>query len=220
MLTQPPPANELLWPDASADELAFMRRVYDLHVAKSRERRPFVGDVPITELEIVENGVPLRAEAALACRALLAAAREALAQAQTAGDPAAKATRSIAAVSGYRSATRQFELWQRNFPRYFAHTEDARAAAPGGPFGEEAEKIAYARVANLLAAPGFSLHNDGRAIDFGTNASGRDLGPSSAQREHWRRAWLFGWLMANAGPYGFVQNLKIDEPWHWEYRRG
>ena len=53
------------------------------------------------------------------------------------------------------------------------------------------------------ARPGFSKHEQGRAIDFQWN--GGSIGPRSGQ--------AFQWLAANAPQFGFV-NLP-SEPWHW-----
>ena len=60
---------------------------------------------------------------------------------------------------------------------------------------------------NLAAPPGHSVHEKGRAIDFG--------GPiqSANTPEH-------AWLRANAGAYGFKwtgKNFSQLEPWHWEW---
>lgn len=51
------------------------------------------------------------------------------------------------------------------------------------------------------AAPGYSKHQSGVALDIetagGTNAA-------------------FAWLSNNAARFGFVRTVS-DEPWHWEY---
>lgn len=60
---------------------------------------------------------------------------------------------------------------------------------------------------NLAAAPGHSLHESGRAIDFGGAIQ------NARSREH-------RWLQANAGRWGFKwtgKNFKQFEPWHWEW---
>lgn len=50
----------------------------------------------------------------------------------------------------------------------------------------------------LAAAPGTSMHGWGVALDLDLN--------SSAQT----------WMRANAGRFGFVENVS-REPWHWQY---
>jgi LAS superfamily LD-carboxypeptidase LdcB len=71
-----------------------------------------------------------------------------------------------------------------------------------------------------LAAPGYSLHNSGIAIDFRTRQGRHNLGPSTAQIALWNRSWFFRWLSANAANFGFAQNPNINEPWHWELVTG
>ena len=44
------PSSRLAWDGASAEQLAFMRAVYDRAVARGAARRPFVDDVPEAEL--------------------------------------------------------------------------------------------------------------------------------------------------------------------------
>lgn len=58
------------------------------------------------------------------------------------------------------------------------------------------------------ARPGFSKHEQGRAIDFQWN--GGSIGA--------RNGAAFQWLQANAPQYGFV-NLP-SEPWHWSISEG
>ena len=52
-----------------------------------------------------------------------------------------------------------------------------------------------------VAAPGWSLHQSGRALDLST-----ERGTNAA----------FWWLTANAGQFGFKRTVAT-EPWHWEY---
>jgi hypothetical protein len=56
---------------------------------------------------------------------------------------------------------------------------------------------------NLAAAPGYSNHQSGIAMDIQTNGS----------RSH----PAYRWLRENAGGFGF-RNTVASEPWHWEYR--
>lgn len=60
---------------------------------------------------------------------------------------------------------------------------------------------------NLAARPGTSLHESGRAIDFG----GAIQNANSPQHR---------WLQQNAGRWGFKwsgKNFSQVEPWHWEW---
>jgi LAS superfamily LD-carboxypeptidase LdcB len=215
--TGPPPSSSLTWQGATAEQLAFMRRVYDKHVERSAGRGSFVAEVPSSELGAIEGGMRARTAAADACRTLLQQARAALSAAQGAGDARARGVERISVVSAYRSVAQQFSAWQSNFPRYYEQTRAQRQAAAGGEHGVDAVSLTVQHVGRVLGAPGFSLHNNGLAIDFGTREGARDLGANTSQRTPWRASWLFGWLSAHANALGFFQNTSIDEPWHWEY---
>ncbi len=222
--TQPPAhalpgllPSDLTWPGARPEELDFMRRVYAAHLARAGTRGPFTGDIPRARLKAVERDVLMLAEAAEACAALLAAARDDLKAARKRKDPAVKRVEAPSALSAYRPASRQFALWQRNFPSYYAETLEARTALPGGPMGDEAVMHMTEFMRHHLAAPGYSLHNSGKAVDFQTTEQGVWLKADRTQREPWRASWFYAWLTASAGNYGFRENPKIDEPWHWEW---
>lgn len=86
---------------------------------------------------------------------------------------------------------------------------DLKVNSGGRSYADQA--AAYARYkagkGNLAAPPGHSVHEKGRAVDFG--------GPiqNARSREHL-------WLQANAGRWGFKwtgKNFKQFEPWHWEW---
>lgn len=60
---------------------------------------------------------------------------------------------------------------------------------------------------NLAARPGTSVHESGRAVDFGGAIQ------NANSREH-------RWLQQNAGRFGFKwtgKNFSQFEPWHWEW---
>jgi zinc D-Ala-D-Ala carboxypeptidase len=70
-------------------------------------------------------------------------------------------------------------------------------------------------ILRVNAAPGFSEHHTGRAIDIATPGSR----PLTADFEH---SAAFGWLTASALTYGFVMPYGRGnafgfayEPWHW-----
>lgn len=212
------PASGLTWSGASADELEFMRRVYDRHVARASRSRSFVADIPASNLDTVEGRHQLRSDAAQDCRAMLAEARTELSRQQAQGINAAQRVRSIGVTSGYRSASRQFQLWQSYFPRYFRDTQAHRAGLSGGELGDRAVDYMAGYVAARIAAPGYSLHNNGIAVDLTTREEGHTLGASSRDIPRWQRSWLFAWLTTNASRFNFYQNTRINEPWHWEYR--
>ncbi|HET7462472.1 MAG TPA: D-alanyl-D-alanine carboxypeptidase family protein, partial [Longimicrobium sp.] len=217
---EPFPPERVSWPGGTAAQQAFMRQVYRLHVASSSARRPFVADVPDGELGTVEGGHRARTAAADDARALLAEIRAELQRQKDAGDARARRVTAIGVVSAYRSATQQLAAWQGNFPMYYSRTQADRASKAGGEHGAAAAAYLARYIGGWLAAPGFSLHNDGRAIDFTTTQGGTSMGASSnaANRAAWRRSWMWDWMTANAARFHFFQNTAIDEPWHWEHR--
>ena len=76
------------------------------------------------------------------------------------------------------------------------------------------------QILRVSAAPGFSQHHSGRALDLktpGSSALEQDFADTSAYR----------WLTANARYFGFTETLPrnnrhgiIWEPWHWYYGKG
>lgn len=74
---------------------------------------------------------------------------------------------------------------------------------------------AIADILRLVAAPGFSEHHSGRAIDIGS--------PEHIELdEHFARTAAFRWLRRHAGEFGFRLSYPRRnphgigyEPWHW-----
>src|SRR5262245_59803004 len=93
---------ELQWPDASAEQLSFMQRVYDISRARYVRKGNFMYIIPQNQLEVIENGKMVKTHVAAACCGLLGAVRSDI----------QKAGKSIivGVVSGYRSAGHQFAL--------------------------------------------------------------------------------------------------------------
>jgi D-alanyl-D-alanine carboxypeptidase len=120
--------------------------------------------------------------------------------------PAARAWRSmqaaamrdgvvLEAISGYRSHDYQLGIFERKLARGLG-VED---------------------ILTVNAAPGYSEHHSGRALDIGT----LDEPPAE---ESFENTSAFAWLRANAGGYGFVMSYPRDnphgivyEPWHWRF---
>ncbi|WP_455207900.1 M15 family metallopeptidase [Kaarinaea lacus] len=72
-------------------------------------------------------------------------------------------------------------------------------------------------ILKVLAAPGYSEHHTGRAIDI----TSPDCPPCSEKFEH---TDAFAWLNMHAREYGFSMSFPkanrhgfIYEPWHWAY---
>ena len=102
----------------------------------------------------------------------------------------------LEAISGYRSHDYQLGIFERKRAR-----------------GQSVEEIL-----TVNAAPGYSEHHSGRALDIGAP----DEPPAE---ESFERTPAFDWLRRNAGAYGFVMSYPRDnphgivyEPWHWCWR--
>lgn len=74
------------------------------------------------------------------------------------------------------------------------------------------------QILQFNAAPGYSQHHTGRALDIGAPGS-------KALTEEFENTEVFQWLERNAGDYGFSMSyprgntLGISyEPWHWCFR--
>jgi D-alanyl-D-alanine carboxypeptidase len=99
----------------------------------------------------------------------------------------------LEAISGWRSHDYQLGIFQRKLAR-----------------GQTLDEILA-----VNAAPGFSEHHGGHALDIGTP------GEPPAE-ESFERTAAFAWLSANAAAYGFSMSYPRDnphgivyEPWHW-----
>jgi D-alanyl-D-alanine carboxypeptidase len=99
----------------------------------------------------------------------------------------------LEAISGYRSHDYQLGIFERKLAR--GQTVDGILA--------------------VNAAPGFSEHHAGTALDIGTP------GEPPAE-ESFENTPAFAWLQANASGYGFAMSYPRDnphgivyEPWHW-----
>jgi len=73
-------------------------------------------------------------------------------------------------------------------------------------------------ILRVNAAPGYSEHHSGRAVDLGTMGC-------DALSEKFEKTQAYQWLVDNSGSYGFRLSyprnnpFRIDfEPWHWCYR--
>ena len=102
----------------------------------------------------------------------------------------------LEAISGYRSHDYQLGIFER----------------------KRARGLTVEQILTVNAAPGYSEHHGGRALDIGTP----DELPAE---ESFERTRAFTWLRAEAGDHGFVMSYPRDnahgivyEPWHWCWR--
>lgn len=101
----------------------------------------------------------------------------------------------LEAVSGYRSHDYQAGIVERKLAR----------------------GLEIAQILAVNAAPGWSEHHSGRAVDI--SAPGEP-----AAEESFEATPAFAWLQANAAGLGFTMSYPrgnphgiVHEPWHWRY---
>ena len=99
----------------------------------------------------------------------------------------------LEAISGYRSHDYQLGIFERKLAR----------------------GLTVEQILTVNAAPGYSEHHGGHALDIGAP----DEPPAEESFEHTR---AFDWLRAEAGGHGFAMSYPRDnphgivyEPWHW-----
>ncbi len=102
------------------------------------------------------------------------------------------------AISGYRSHDYQLGIFARKLAR-----------------GQ-----AIAAILAVNAAPGYSEHHSGRALDIGSPGE-------PAAEESFENTPAFAWLATNAGGHGFTMSYPrgnphgiVHEPWHWCWHAG
>jgi D-alanyl-D-alanine carboxypeptidase len=101
----------------------------------------------------------------------------------------------LEAISGYRSHDYQLGIFRR----------------------KRARGLEVAQILQVNAAPGFSEHHGGRALDISTPGE-------PAAEESFEATPAFAWLVRRAGEFGFVMSYPRDnphgivyEPWHWRH---
>ena len=101
----------------------------------------------------------------------------------------------LEAISGYRSHDYQLGIFER----------------------KSARGLSLGDILAVNAAPGFSEHHSGLALDIGT----MDEPPAE---ESFERTAAFAWLREHAGEHGFAMSYPrnnphgiVYEPWHWRY---
>lgn len=101
----------------------------------------------------------------------------------------------LEAISGYRSHDYQLGIFERKLAR----------------------GLDVPAILQVNAAPGYSEHHSGLALDIGTPGEP----PAEESFEH---TPAFAWLQANAGAFGFGLSYPrgnphgiVYEPWHWRF---
>ena len=229
----------------SIEYQVFEGTVLDQHIKRAQRKRPRAADIPETELEEVEGRHKLRKKAARKCRMLLNQARIDLANEQATflkkpknereederkmkvkGDVPVTKVERIGITSGYRSFAYDAGLWHGYFRKnYYPITYLERSSLSyweGGEHGWKAVQSMVSFVSKRKAAPGYSNHTNGIAVDFFTVEDGKMLtaktGPDKEMKQfntRWERSWFYRWLQEHKSYYGIE---RIDtEAWHWEF---
>jgi LAS superfamily LD-carboxypeptidase LdcB len=204
------------------EQTRFMKKVYEIQRRHTATKRKFIDSLPSSMLDEISHGIQMRKDAALACRSLLKKAEEDLSVQKKNNISNSKTVQKIGIISGYRDANKQFGNWRSFFEnKYYPQTRQIRSQKEGGEHGDSAAKFLAAYIGKRLGSPGYSYHNDGLAIDFFTQENGIRLSADTKLKNisRWRKSWFFDWLSKHASNFGFFQNTRINEPWHWEYRQ-
>lgn len=211
-----------------SDEVyVFKQEVYRRHVERGlKSGRPRIFDLPPEQLATIPGTeIPMRKDAAQALGKLLQAARADLARdLKVQGDKAVEERRAralrvkeLGVNNAYRSASRQFGIWDRNFLKYYNATAEKRALCEGGSHGDRAADLLREYIGIRVAAPGFSNHQGGIAVDCALHLKAApSLGASTEQGNAWKESWFWQWLKKRAHEFGFVE--YEPEEWHWEYK--
>jgi len=216
-------ADPGVW-NGSPEQLTFQEQVLNAHIARSSRNGKIPPQSDLSDVQLTKvRGTPIRmrSDAAEAVSRLLEAASADLVKAKAAGHADAMRTVRLTAISGYRSSKDQRNLWLKYFKDYYNETRSRRAAIPGGP--HSAGAVSYMLdsygIPKRIAAPGYSNHQGGIAIDFlQERSNGKWLPNLYKAQKKWWDSWFFGWLQNNAARFGFKQYPK--EAWHWEYKPG
>jgi hypothetical protein len=214
----------------NAEQIHFRHRVLEAHIKRTARKKKMNGpqrDLRDDELAAIPGSrIQTKAETAAAAGRLLSAARADLIKARASGDADALRTHDIDVANAYRSGATQYASWMSKFKRYYNLSQAARAGLAGGP--HSAAAVIYMLNPEgpdgfglpwRLAAPGFSAHQSGTAVDFSQDRPEKyrvSINTDKRERRKWRATWFHHWLTRNAARFGF-KPLKSEE-WHWEYR--
>lgn len=208
--------------DGSASDLSlsfdeFKAKVLEAQIRNAVAKgRAFCANVPNEELGVVEGKHRMRKAAAESCKALLSAARAAHAEDKSQGDSRAVQTKKIGVWSAYRNIAEDTLSWNSTFQQYYDETREQREALPGGAHGKRAVLVMLRLMISYKAAPGYSNHSNGLAVDFSTTHHGKELRAKKAQKAKWRESWFHKWLCEHASEFGFAP--LATEEWHWDYK--
>jgi len=219
---------------------------------RRKHPQPPIPTIPDSQLELVEKDeksgkqFKLRKQAAEKCKTLLSEARAALKteqaefhkkpkgeqealekEAKNKGEVIVTKVQSVGITSAYRSFEYDSELWHRYYhQKYYRlnHPELAQIpASEGGLHGWKAVETMVDFIAPVKAAPGYSNHTNGIAVDFSTREGGVTLTAETGKskkglkkhNQRWEKSWFYKWLESHKKEYG-IERIP-SEAWHWEF---
>ena len=213
---------------------------------RHKHPRPPAPTIPEAELQVVEDGFKLRKDAAEKCKKLLAEARSALKteqdefqkkpkeqqqavekDAKAKGEVVVTKVHRIGLTSGYRGYEHDSGLWHSYYRKKYYRLNHARLShirySEGGLHGWKAVETMVDYIAPRKAAPGYSNHSHGIAVDFFTEEGGVKLTAETGKsnkdlklhNQRWEKSWFYKWLERHKKDYG-VERIP-SEAWHWEF---
>ena len=220
---------------AQGEFAEFEQRVLNAHIVRSevKKRQNASGPIPTADLMSVEGDFKLRSAAATKCKLLLQKARADLNNAKVRGDAFALKVSRIGLTSAYRSPEYDEELWRRYFRSKYYRINLSKLMRKsqfvvGSHRREQLVNAAAEELVGFIrtrkAAPGFSNHTKGIAVDFITHEGGAtyaaETGKSDAElkmlNQRYEKTWFYKWLDAHKSEFGAAR--ISSEAWHWEFR--
>jgi hypothetical protein len=224
-----PPLNFAPLGKAQGEFADFQERVLRTHIMRAEQRRGKASaEIAASDLETVEGRFKLRTAAAQRCRNLLAEARADLEKDKDRGN--VPPDTNFGLTSAYRGPEYDKALWLHYFQTKYYRIKIAKFK--GKFYAGEAslerivQKVAEDMVAYIAprkAAPGYSNHTNGIAVDLWTIEGGSKHVPESGKsdgglalvNQAYEETWLHDWLLAHRTDYNI--NRIPSEAWHWEF---
>jgi D-alanyl-D-alanine carboxypeptidase-like protein len=218
---------------AQGDFAEFEQRVLDTHILRAALRhhgRPAAPEIPESELLAVDGDHKLRKDAARKYTTLIEKARIDLKAAKANGS--ANADTKFGITSAYRGPKYDEGLWRDYFQTKYYRLRLSKLGRHFFVGPKSLDKIVQTAAQDLVrfivekkAAPGYSNHTKGIAVDFWTLEGGKmhkaDTGKGEAAFRHlnqeWESTWLYKWLDQPEHKAEFGISRIPSEAWHWEF---
>jgi hypothetical protein len=238
-MPQPRPMNAGFWlpplkfapvGSAQGDFAEFQRLVLNTQIMRAQHRLGnATAEIPESELKTVEGRFQLRIGPADKCIDLLRKARADLKDAKAAGSAAQDI--SVGLTSAYRGPAYDKGLWLSFFQTKYYELKSRKIKGQFYVGEKKRQALADALAEDLLryldgkkAAPGYSNHTRGIAVDFKTfengvmhtAETGKGDAALAALNRAWEATWFYHWLQDHKQAYGMERIHK--EAWHWEFK--